>query len=185
MTNIVKESYKEPILNISISENELENYENAISEKMPIFSSNPFIDGVYTDYESFAQQKPDKELVVKKNKNGEIKGVKRIDDYDNFKAIFAVVDNGIAYKRTPTSLIEVEKDNDGYFIIASEEEIFPQQNTSTIVGAATGGAIGGIVGAVMDVVAAKIRRQNATYHRVGIDKLTGEYILPEGFRKYK
>lgn len=77
ITNIVKESYREPVLNIPISEDELENYENAISEKLPIFSSESFTDGVYTDYKSFAEQKPDKELVVKKNKNGQIKGVKR------------------------------------------------------------------------------------------------------------
>lgn len=69
--------------------------------------------------------------------------------------------------------------------MASEEDIFPQQNTSTIVGAATGGVIGGLIGAVIDVATSKSRRQNAKYHRVGIDRLTGEYILPEGFRKYK
>jgi len=183
IANIVKDSYDEKGLNVPISETELENYEKIISERLPAYSGS-FTDGVYTDYKSFAEQKPDKELVLKKNTEGRIKGVKRTDGYDNFKRdIFAVVDNGIAYKRTPTTLIELEKDNEGYFITASAEEIFPPDNTLLIAGASNAGAIGGLVAAVIDITAAKIRRQNAKYYRIGIDALTGEYILPEGFSK--
>lgn len=183
IANIIKYSYDEKGLNVPVSETELGNYEKIISERLPVYSG-PFTDGVYADYKSFAEQKPDKELVVKKNPEGTIKGVKRADGYDNFKRdVFAVVDNGIAYKRTPVSLIEIEKDNEGFFITASAEEIFPPDNTLLIAGASNAGAIGGLVAAVIDITAAKIRRQNAKYYRIGIDALTGEYILPEGFGK--
>ncbi|WPO82783.1 hypothetical protein SD427_00125 [Chryseobacterium sp. JJR-5R] len=183
IANIIKDSYDEKGLNVPVSETELGNYEKIISERLPVYSG-PFTDGVYADYKSFAEQKPDKELVVKKNPEGTIKGVKRADGYDNFKRdVFAVVDNGIAYKRTPVSLIEIEKDNEGFFITASAEEIFPPDNTLLIAGASNAGAIGGLVAAVIDITAAKIRRQNAKYYRIGIDALTGEYILPEGFGK--
>ncbi|MCJ7933961.1 MAG: hypothetical protein MUW56_10080 [Chryseobacterium sp.] len=186
LSNIVKDSYTISALNIPISETDLGDYEKVISEQLPVFSSESFTDGVYTDYRSFAEQKPDKELMVRKNKEGVIKGVKRVDDYDNLnKAIFAVIDNGIAYKKTPTSLIEIEKDSEGYFITASEEELFPQPNTSVMVAGAAGGLIGGLIAAVIDITASKIRKQNAKYYRVGIDALTGEYILPENFRKFK
>lgn len=183
MANIIKDSYDEKGLNVPVSETELGNYENVISESLPVYSG-PFTDGVYADYKSFAEQKPDTELVVKKNTEGRIKGVKRVDGYDNFKRdIFALVDNGIAYKKTPTSLIEIEKDNEGFFITASAEEIFAPDNTLLIAGASNAGAIGGLVAAVIDITAAKVRRQNAKYYRIGIDALTGAYILPEGFGK--
>ncbi|MDR6526610.1 hypothetical protein J2787_001990 [Chryseobacterium rhizosphaerae] len=186
LANIVKDSYAETGLNIPVSENDLENYGKIISEQLPVYSSQSFTDGVYRDYKSFAEQKPDKELTVKKNKDGMIKGVKRIDGYDNLsKDVFAIIDNGIAYKKTPTSIIEIEKDNEGYFITASEEEIFPKSNTAVYLGAGVGGVIGGLVVAVIDITASKIRKQNALYYRVGIDILTGDYILPENFDKTK
>ncbi|KMQ64006.1 hypothetical protein ACM40_04385 [Chryseobacterium sp. BLS98] len=187
LANIIKDSYTETGLSIPISETDLANYEKIISEKLSVYNSETFTDGVYKDYKSFAEQKPDKEFAVKKNKEGVIKGVKRVDGYDNLgKDVFAIIDNGIAYKKTPVSIIEIEKDNDGIFIMASQEEIFPQYNsTSIIVGAGAAGAIGGLIAAVIDVAATKIRRQNASYYRIGIDKLTGEYILPENFGKPK
>ena len=186
LTDIVTDSYTEAGLNIPISEIDLGNYQKIISELLPVYNSQSFTDGVYRDYKSFAEQKPDKELTVRKNKDGVIKGVKRIDGYDNLsKDVFAIIDNGIAYKKTPTSIIEIEKDNEGYFITASEEEIFPQSNTAIYVGAGVGGIIGGLVVAVIDIAASKIRKENALYYRVGIDTLTGEYILPEGFGKSK
>ncbi|WP_426476541.1 hypothetical protein ACP3T3_14520 [Chryseobacterium sp. CBSDS_008] len=186
LSNIIKDSYDTEELNIPISEVDMENYEKVISEQLPIYSLRAFTDGVYRDYKSFAEQKPDKELMVKKNKEGVIKGVKRSDDYDNLhKEVFAVVDNGIAYKKTPVNFIEIDKDNNGFFIVASEEELFPQNNTMTIAGAVSFGIVGGIIGAVIDGASSKARKQNATYSRVGIDRLTGEYILPENFRKSK
>lgn len=181
IANIVKDSYSEQGLDIAVSESDLSNYEKIISEQLPVYSQ-PLIDGVYKDYKSFAEQKPDKELTIRKNKDGAIKGVKRLDGYDNLsKDVFAIVDNGIAYKKTPVNIIEMEKGSDGYFITASEEEIFPQSNTAVYAG--VGGAIGGLVVAVIDVAATKIRKQNAKYYRVEIDRLTGEYILPENFGK--
>ncbi len=186
LSNIVKDSYSATGLGIPIAETDLEKYEKVISEQLPIYSSGSFVDGIYKDYKSFAEQNPDKELIVKKNKEGVIKGIKRVDGYDNLdRGFFAIVDSGIAYKKTPTSLIAIEKDNDGFFIVASEEELFPQDNTMTIVGAGAFGAIGGLIGAVIDITSSKARKQNAKYYRVGIDALTGEYILPEGFGKFK
>ncbi|SIS91864.1 hypothetical protein SAMN05421786_10397 [Chryseobacterium ureilyticum] len=186
LSSIIKDSYDIKEFNIPLSEMEIENYEKVISEQLPIFRSAPFTDGVYRDYKSFAEQNPDKELVVKKNKDGVIKGVKRVDDYDNLnKEVFAVVDNGIAYKKIPTSIIEIEKDNNGFFIMVSEEELFPQNNAMTITGAAAFGLIGGLIGAVIDAASSKARKQNAKYYRVGIDALTGEYILPENFGRLK
>ncbi|WP_449400078.1 hypothetical protein [Chryseobacterium wanjuense] len=186
LANIVKDSYSESALNIPISETDLENYEKAIPEQLPVYKTESFTDGVYKDYKSFAEQTPSKELTVKKNKDGVIKGVKRVDGYDNLgRDVFAIIDNGIAYKKTPVSIIEIEKDDEGVFIMASEEELFPQNNTYTISGAAMGGLIGGLVGGIIDATTSAIRRKNAKYFRIGIDKLTGEYILPENFRKSK
>lgn len=185
-SNIIKDSYDIKELNIPVSETDIENYEKVISEKLPIFSSEYFTDGVYSDYKSFAEQKPNKELMVRKNKEGVIKGVKRVDDYDNLnREVFAVVDNGVAYKKTPTNLIEIEKDNNGFFIVTSEDELFPQNNTMTIAGAASFGIVGGIIGAVIDVASSKARKQNAKYYKVGLDALTGEYILPDNFVRSK
>ncbi|WP_027378654.1 hypothetical protein [Chryseobacterium daeguense] len=174
LANIVKDSYIEKGLNIPVSEGDLENYEKVITEQLPVYQSETFTDGVYKDYKSFAEQKPDKEFMVKKNKDGVIKGIKRVDGYDNLdKDAFAIIDNGIAYKKTPVSFIEIEKDDEGIFIMTSEDELFPPDSLIT-TGAAMGGAIGGLVAGIIDIAAAKIRRQNAKYYRVGIDKLTGE-----------
>lgn len=188
LAHIVKDSYTVSVLNFPVSETDLGNYEKAISEQLPVFNSQSFTDGVYRDYQSFAEQKPDKELVVRKNKAGVIKGVKRVDDYDNLsREVFAIIDNGIAYKKIPTSLIEIEKDNGGYFITVSKEELFPQQNNTPAIIAAgvAGGAIGGLVVGIIDIATSKIRKQNAKYYRVGIDALTGEYVLPENFEASK
>ncbi|NML68866.1 hypothetical protein HHL23_03530 [Chryseobacterium sp. RP-3-3] len=187
LADIIKDSYTETGLNVPIFETDLTNYEKIIPEKLSVYSSETFTDGVYKDYKSFAEQKPAKEFAVKKNKDGVIKGVKRVDGYDNLgKDVYAIIDNGIAYKKTPVSIIEIEKDNDGIFIMASQEEIFPQySSTPIIVGAGAAGAIGGLIVAIIDVAATRIRKQNASYYRIGIDKLTGEYILPKNFVKPK
>ncbi len=186
LATIIKDSYAEPVVDIPLAETDLSNYQKLIIERLPVFKAESFIDGVYKDYKSFAEQKPDKELEVRKNKDGIIKGVKRVDGYDNLgKDVFAIIDNGIAYKKTPTGIIEIEKDNDGIFITASEEELFPEGNTYTITGAAMGGVIGGLVGGIIDVTTSAARKKNAKYFRIGIDPLTGEYILPESFDKYK
>ncbi|KMQ69739.1 hypothetical protein ACM39_01430 [Chryseobacterium sp. FH2] len=187
LANIIKSSYTEKGLSVPISEMDLGNYEKIISEQLPIYSSGSFTDGVYRDYKSFAEQTPDKELMVRKNKDGIIKGVKRVDGYDNLgRDVFAIIDNGIAYKKTPTNIIEIEKDNEGIFIMASQEEIFPQYNsTPIIVGAGSAGIVGSLVAVVIDAAVTKIRKQNALYYRIGIDRLTGEYILPENFDKPK
>jgi len=187
LADIIKDSYAETGLNVPVFETDLANYEKIIPEKLSVYNSETFTDGVYKDYKSFAEQKPAKEFAVRKNKDGVIKGVKRVDGYDNLgKDVYAIIDNGIAYKKTPVSIIEIEKDNDGIFIMASQEEIFPQySSTPIIVGAGAGGAIGGLIVAIIDVAATRIRKQNASYYRIGIDKLTGEYILPENFVKPK
>ncbi len=184
--NIIKDSYTETGLIIPLSEEDLQNYEKIIPEQLPVYKNESFKDGVYKDYKSFAEQNPSRELEVRKNKDGAIRGVKRVNGYDNLgKDVFAIIDNGIAYKKTPVSIIEIEKDDEGIFIIASQDEIFPQyNNTAVVVGGGAAGAIGGLIAAVIvDAAAAKIRKQNAMYYRIGIDKLTGEYILPENFSK--
>jgi len=184
ITRIIKNSYEETGLGIPIAPADLDNYEKIVSGHLPVYTTDSLKDGVYTDYKSFAEQQPSKDLTVRKNKEGIIKGVGRVDDYDNTKETFAIIDNGIPYKKTLTSFIEIEKDEKGYFITASEEELFAENKTTMLIGAGiAGGAIGGLVVAVIDMTASKIRKQNAKYFRVGIDTLTGEYILPKNFRR--
>jgi len=184
LSNIINDSYDVKALNYPIAENELEDYEKNIKEKMPIYKADSLTNGVYMDFRSFVDQKKDLELIVRKNNEGKIKGVKRIDGYDNFKDYFAVIDNGIAYKKTPTCLIEIEKDEEGYFITAAAEELFPEQTNYYVAGAG-GGLITALAVSVIDLAISRIRKQNAKYYRVGIDMLTGEYILPANFDKNK
>jgi len=181
MSSLIKDSYSQPVTQYVITENELPNYEKVILGKIKALNSEILIDGVYTDYKSFFKQEINKDYSLKKNKDGKLTGVSNKNNYDTFSTdVFAIVDNGIAYRSTPLRLIEMQRDENGFFLMSSKEELYPQNtSTLTITGAAMGGVIGGVIGAVIDSSARKNNIKRAGLYRINIDSLTGDYIFSE------
>jgi len=177
ISSLIKDSYSEPITNFPISESELNDYEKVISGKFKLFNSEKLTDGVYTDYRSFYKQEPNNDYSVKKNNKGVITGVSNIKGYDTYtNDVFAIVDNGVAYRSTPFRLIEMVKEDNKFYVLSSKEELFPTNNAgAAVAGALIGGIVGGVIGAVIDASSTKKNIEKAGLSKIEIDPLTGEY----------
>lgn len=65
--------------------------------------------------------------------------------------MFAYVDEWVPHFLTPVGFLKMQKDQKGYYIFATKEELNPENNNlTTFIGAMTGGIIGGIVGGIID-----------------------------------
>jgi len=121
LTNFVKAHlHSQPISNIGLSYYELLNADMLAKQKIKVYNIDKFVDGVYSTYQSFAAQTPDKPIkvdgyaiypsVVKQveadGKTTKVKG----------KDIYAIVFMGVPYIATKTDYYELKKkDNDLYF----------------------------------------------------------------------
>ncbi|MBB6371270.1 hypothetical protein [Chryseobacterium shigense] len=180
LSSFIIESYSHLVLSTPILEAELNNYGEILEKNMKYINSSDLVNGVYKDFKSFSEQKPQKGYYVDKNKKGNIIGVKNENDLlVSSEEIFGYIEDGKAYKLTPVGFLEIEKDDKGYYIVSSRLELYPRNsNTGAMVGVMAGGLIGGLIGAAIDSGSQTGRRNNnANLSNVYIDSLTGAYIF--------
>ena len=185
ITGIIKESYISVPLGGSISEEDLTNYEQQVIESSPLFAGRELKDGVYKDFRSFYEQKPEPNYVTDKNKKGRVTNIKDTNAtlneevIDNEK-VFGYIENGKAYRSTPAGYLEMIKDDKGFYVVATKEELFPASNGSgAMIGAMTGGIVGALIGAAIDSGSQRRGKNVDTSEmpNVYIDSLTGRYIF--------
>lgn len=189
VTGMIKESYISVPLGGAISEEDLTNYEKHITQNSPLFGGKELKDGVYKDFRSFYEQKPEPNYVTDKNKKGRVTNIKDMNATLNEEVIgneevFGYIENGKAYRSTPAGYLEMIRDDRGFYVVATRAELFPANNgNGAMIGAMAGGFVGGFVGALIGAaIDSGFNRRGKNVDtsqmpNVYIDSLTGSYIF--------
>ncbi|REC80559.1 hypothetical protein DRF60_02320 [Chryseobacterium elymi] len=181
-SEFIKGSYSNTVLGVMIPENELINYSAYLNKNYKAFNEFQLVDGVYKNFKSFYDQKPEPGYSIVKNKKGRLVNVKDKDFSVPLSEVFCYVDSGKAYRGIPSGFVEIVKGNKGFYIISSRAQLSVQKMTGgMMVGALAGGVVGAIVGGVLDPgtshTAAITGAKTRTSSKVYIDSLTGAYIF--------
>lgn len=185
VTGIIKESYVSVPLRSAMSEEDLTNYEKYVTGNSPLFGGTELKDGVYKDFRSFYEQKPEPNYVTAKNKKGRVTHIKDINANVNNEIIgneevFGYIENGKAYRSTPAGYLEMIRDEKGFYVVATKAELFPANNgNGEMIGAMAGGMIGALIGAAIDSGSNRRGKNVDTSDipNVYMDSLTGKYIF--------
>lgn len=185
VTGIIKESYVSVPLRSAMFEEDLTNYEKYVTGNSPLFGGTELKDGVYKDFRSFYEQKPEPNYVTDKNKKGRVTHIKDINaDVNNEiignEEVFGYIENGKAYRSTPAGYLEMIRDEKGFYVVATKAELFPANNgNGEMIGAMAGGMIGALIGAAIDSGSNRRGKNVDTSDipNVYMDSLTGKYIF--------
>lgn len=185
VTGIIKESYVSVPLRSAMSEEDLTNYEKYVTGNSPLFGGTELKDGVYKDFRSFYEQKPEPNYVTDKNKKGRVTHIKDLNaDVNNEiignEEVFGYIENGKAYRSTPAGYLEMIRDEKGFYVVATKAELFPANNgNGEMIGAMAGGMIGALIGAAIDSGSNRRGKNVDTSDipNVYMDSLTGKYIF--------
>ncbi|MGG7439795.1 hypothetical protein ACQ7CU_17100 [Chryseobacterium arthrosphaerae] len=166
---------KEPHKDI-LSAGEVSDYEAHIKNTYAVFRNESLKDGIYLDYISFFKQIPEEGSVLEKNefmgtvtrgtteKNGKVKKI-------STRKIFAYVENGKAYKILNDKLVDLNRNDNGFYLLARPKDVF-QKGIDPVF------AMFGIAGVLADALATEVF-SNDTVKEIYIDPLTGEYDLSD------
>lgn len=187
-TDLMKKSYVARQWDFAVSETELPNYATVLKDKLEILKAGELKEGVYKDYYSFFTHNPEAGFTIETDKKGVVTKAVNGEKKESIRNFYAFVHNGIPFKVIPVGYVEIFRDEQGLFIEAKKEELYPESNNSPMI--MLGGGIGGLIGSVVanvaisaiDASAAKKRNAMAG-SEVILDPLTGNYILPEDFMK--
>ncbi|MCD1115493.1 hypothetical protein [Chryseobacterium turcicum] len=172
----IKKAYTlEPIQN-AVTLNDLSDYELFRKSNYEAFKNEQLKDGVYLDFTSFFNQSPVQgNYVLEKNDKGEVVKAIKVENGKKEKIstykMFSYVENGKAYKKTMSGFIEINKNENGFYIIANRGDIFQAQYSNTY---GMFGLIGVVAGSIDQAVKQK-KMKNNDKKEIYIDPLTGEY----------
>lgn len=181
LTDFLKESYGKEAWETGVSEQDLPQYAGVLTDKLDILKADQLKDGVYKDYHSFFNHRPEQGFVLETNDKGVVTKAVNGEDKTAIRRFYAFVQNGIAYKIIPVGYTEILKSDQGLFIEVKKAELFPESSNGAMIGVMAGGLIGGVIGVAIDA-GAQSRRNRIPEQEVYLDPLTGQYILPEGFK---
>ena len=175
-------SYSSKVSGFVIPENEIENYNEYLNKNYKAFNNPELKDGVYNSFKSFYNQEPEADYYVEKNKKGKVVRVKHKEELIPTNEVFCYVEGGKAYLFTPVGFLEMEKDDKGFLIASSREELITKGNSGgMIIGAVAGGVVGALVGAAIDSESNKrvinIGFASRTFCNVYLDSITGAYVF--------
>ncbi|KQT22306.1 hypothetical protein ASG31_02930 [Chryseobacterium sp. Leaf404] len=186
-TELMKKSYEAKQWDFAVSENELPDYSTVLKNKLEILKTDELKEGVYKDYYSFFTHNPEPGFTIETDKKGVVTKAVNGDKKEPIRNFYAFVHNGVPFKVIPVGYVEIFRDEQGLFIEAKKEELYPESSSPMIM---LGGGVAGIIGSVVanvaitaiDAKAAK-KRSALAGSEVILDPMTGNYILPEGFMK--
>lgn len=178
LSALINDSYSHIAISIPVEESELANYEDVVAKSINYLNVPELRSGVYTDFRSFYLQKPREDYYVDKNRKGIVVGIKNRDNLSVSEEIFGYVENGKAYRLTPVGFLEMQKDENGFYIVSARSELFPpQSNNGMMMGTMMGGMVGALIGAAVDSSGSGRRNPNLGLSKIYIDSLTGDYIF--------
>jgi hypothetical protein len=140
----VEPDKSEPIMSMKVM-----NRDSIEKSKIPLYNEGfKFVDGLYTDFESFINQKPitQVEIKYKKEKKFEKLVDKKTRVYLDLQDYYAVIDNGIPYILTDYGNYEIFVDNKNKALFFNgKAENKNKNNTGVAIMSAGFGLVGGIL----------------------------------------
>ena len=111
---------QEPIDTTLYNITEIENIDSVEKRKITIYNTTKYVDGLYTNYESFKNLVPDMQGFVEMKKDGTISSVKTLDENGKkikvkSKNIYAVINKGQIFIATEYGYYPLQKINDNLF----------------------------------------------------------------------
>jgi len=176
----IKKSYSlRPTGNI-VAFSDLADYGNLVKANYAALKGEPLKDGIYLDYISFFNQTPEQgNYVLEISSKGDITKAVKEENGKKTKIpahkMFAYVEKGKARKRTFSGFLDLDKDENGFYVLGNRGHLFPVQSNSAY---GMFGLIGGIAGAIEQGARQK-KMKNGDAQKIYIDPLTGEYDFSE------
>jgi hypothetical protein len=98
---------------------EIKNPDSAEKSKLKLYTTTEYTEGLYSSYQSFSNQLPDKQVVIEEKKS-KIKIVRSIDDSGNHQEVkqnlvYALVYQGTPYISTSFGYYPLVKKNDNFY----------------------------------------------------------------------
>jgi len=134
-----------------------------------LYTASSFTDGIYLNYASFSQQRPDKQGMIKAKRDGNISSVHILDDSSRKiklkpKEFYALVYKGKPYIATEYGIYPLERVRDNFFFTG---DIHIRGSTSEVVSLALIVGVGTAIGTALGF--------EETYDLL-IDPLNGNFI---------
>lgn len=150
------------------------NFENIEKSKLPLYTDQKYIDGIYKDYQSFSMQSPTLQIseVKESNKTIKVYYLNENNKSRNARGNYAVVYKGKLYINNGEQFIELtKKENDFYFYgYISKSASFGKQFG---VGVATGVLTSLLTGGIG---VAFIPTTNSVLYEFKMDSLNGNFV---------
>ncbi len=185
-TNFIKSSYTSTVSSYVIPENEINNYNNYLVKNSKALNSSELKDGFYKNFKNFSNQEPDANYTLERNKKGKPKRLKYNGEQVPFSEIYGFVENGKVYKLTPVGFDEMQKDEKGFHLYTSRNNIFLKNSNNVMIGAMAGGMVGALIGGIIDANSNNnsggmipFGYSNHAQCIVYIDSLTGDYVFTQ------
>lgn len=178
LSDFLEDSFKREAWELSVPEQDLPRYAEVLTDQLDILKANELKDGVYKDYQSFFNHRPEPGFVLETDSKGVVTKAVNGKDKTAIRRFYAFVQNGVAYKIIPVGYAEILKSDQGLFIEARKAELFPETSNGIII---NGGVVGVVLSASINA-AVSAKRNRIPEKEVYLDPLTGQYILPEGFK---
>lgn len=162
----------------------LADYETYVKNNSEAYKNTQLKDGIYLNHMSFLNQTPESGYILEKNEKGQVlKAVKEENgkkDKISANEMFAYVENGKAYKKTYSGFLEINRNENGFYIVSNRGFILPVRNSAVFVsvGGAQGGMYGGIAVGLVGIFERSLRQNKMKKDEmteIYIDPLTGEY----------
>lgn len=184
LQKLISDSYKAKPSDVEIPTSELKNYETILKASVPAFANSSLKDGVYPDFQSFFQQIPLQGYQMQKVE-GQLYD-KAINLETKFKLpnrkIYAYIENGKAFKNTAIGFREIQKDTDGFYLLANRGILFPEEFNISVWYFVAGGLIGGAIGGTIEAInnnAKMDKAQASEKSKVYIDPFMGTYSFSQ------
>lgn len=139
--------------------------------RIKVYNVERYAEGLYYNYESFMNQKPDKHIFVETKKNGKISCVKT-NDVNNIltkvdpKTIYAIVYNGKPYIATKYDYYPLEKFEDDFYFTGRVKEAVTSEEIrdATLMLGVAGGLLASIPSTAIYEI--KLNHKNGGFIRV-------------------
>jgi hypothetical protein len=133
---------------VSYGYNDIVKMDSIEKRKLVVYNTEKYAEGLYYNYESFKNQMPDKQITVKKKKDGSISAVSTLET--NGKPVkikpkdtYAFVYEGNAFIATEYGFYPLNKTNDDFYFIGQTKV---SANSTDVIGATIlFGLIGGLL----------------------------------------
>ncbi|WP_223608355.1 hypothetical protein [Chryseobacterium sp. OSA05B] len=159
---------------------DLADYSTLVKTNYVALKGEPLKDGIYLDYISFFNQTPEPgNYVLESNNKGDITKAVKEENGKKTKIsaykMFAYVEKGKARKSTFSGFMDLDQDENGFYVLGNRGHLFPVQSNSAY---GMFGLIGGVAGAIEQGARQK-KMKSGDVQKIYIDPLTGEYDFSE------